>query len=32
MPAHPYDVLGIGSKHDWHIARTAEHLSFVPSE
>lgn len=32
MPAHPHDVLGIGSKHEWRIARTAEHLSLVPRE
>jgi molybdate transport system ATP-binding protein len=29
MPAHPYEVLGIGSRPDWRIALTAENVSLV---
>ena len=32
VPAHPYEVLGIGTRRDWRIALTTEHLSLVPRE
>jgi hypothetical protein len=30
MPAHPYEVLGIGSSREWKVVLSGEWMSLVP--
>ncbi len=30
VPAHPYELLGVGAKREWRVALTAEHMTLVP--